>query len=304
MTDLVGGTLMSIRGGVYTVHSKSGMVEASLRGKLKQQGRSQVVVGDIVRLQQQDDGAHTIEGREDRRNVLRRRTPGRSKGVRIVAANLDEILVVGSVREPDWNWHLIDRFLAVAEANDIPPVLVINKADLDDRVDELAALYRRIGYHVIVTSTRDRRGIDELRRLVAGRVSLFTGSSGVGKSSLVKAVEPGLCIRIGAVSEKAGTGRHTTVAAEMFPLAGGGFVVDTPGLRDVGLWALSPAEVVAAFPELAEFAAGCRFDDCRHVDEPGCEVVRACERGRVAESRMASYRTFLEEAERSARHWE
>lgn len=304
MVERLEGTLLSLRGGVYRVFTDAGSIEASLRGKLKQEGHAQLVVGDIVRLQVQQDGSYTVEGRLERRNVLRRRTPGRTKGVRMIASNIDQILVVASVQRPEWDHQLTDRFLAVSEANHIPPVLVINKADLDADADSLSVPYRRAGYQVLVTSIKTGQGVLELRSLVERRTSLFTGSTGVGKSSLVNAIEPELAVRIGEISEKAQVGRHTTVSAEMYPLSVGGFVVDTPGLRDVGLWALDPTEVVAAFPDFSEYAAHCRFDDCRHLQEPDCAVIAACEKGEIAETRLSSYRKFLEEARQASRHWE
>ncbi len=295
------GIVASMVGGSYRVFTDSDVVEASLRGRLKQSGNRQIVVGDTVTLERQPDGAVTIESRLERRSELRRRTPGRSRGTRMVAANVDRIFVVGSAKQPDWDDHLIDRFLAVAEVNHIPPVIVITKADLDPNASALGAIYEKIGYEVLVTSIPQNQSVDDVRARAVGLVSLFTGSTGVGKSSLLNAIEPGLALRTGAVSKKAGMGRHTTVAAEMFNLTGGGFVVDTPGLRDVGLWALEPAEVVAAFPEILRLAVACRFDDCRHLREPDCAVIEASERGEVAASRLRSYRRFLEEAQIAGR---
>lgn len=298
------GVLMSIRGGVYRVHSGSMVIDASVRGKLKQQRRTQLVVGDRIVLACQEDGSYTIEDREGRRNELRRRTPGGARGTRIVAANIDQILVVASLRNPDWDFQLIDRFLAVAEANHIPAVLVVNKIDLEGDPAEVVDLYRHAGYRVLLSSVRNDIGIGDLRAVVRKKISVFTGSTGVGKSSLVQAIEPGLTLRIGEVSERAKVGRHTTVGAEMFPLTGGGFLVDTPGLRDVGLWALEPAEVVAAFPEFSVYSGQCRFDDCRHVEEPSCAVVAALHAGEIAGSRLTSYRRFLDEAKQASKHWE
>ena len=262
-----------------------------------------MLVGDDVTVELHPDEAATIEEVHPRRSVLKRRTPGKSHGEREVAANVDQVVVVGAARHPDWNPHQMDRFTAVAAANDLPLLVVINKCDLVDDCRAAVAPYEQAGYAVLLTSARDGRGIDELRTRLEGHVSLFTGPTGVGKSSLLNAVQPGLRLRTAAVSAKSHTGRHTTVSAEMHPLSGGGFVVDTPGLRDIGLWGLEPPEVAAAFPEFAERATQCRFDDCRHLAEPGCAVVAAVERGEIVPSRLESYRHMLEEAYRAARPW-
>ena len=197
----------------------------------------------------------------------------------------------------------MDRFLAVAEANGLPAILVVNKCDLNGSADVVAAPYRAAGYTVLLTSALDGTGLDALRAQLEGRESVFTGPTGVGKSSLLNALQPGLRLRTGAVSEGPGTGRHTTVAADMHPFGASGFVVDTPGLRDIGVWGLEPQEVAAAFPEFSRFSGECRFDNCRHLEEPECGVVRAAEAGVLAATRLASYRQLLAEAREASRPW-
>jgi ribosome biogenesis GTPase len=196
----------------------------------------------------------------------------------------------------------MDRFLAVAGASGLPARLVVNKCDLATST-ELADPYRQAGYTVLETSAHNGVGLDRLRAVLDGAVSLLTGPTGVGKSTLLNAMQPGLELKTGAVSRRSRAGRHTTVSAEMLPLGESGFVVDTPGLRDIGLWGLEPAEVAASFPEIARWSAHCRFDNCRHLEEPDCAVAGAAARGEFSSSRLDSYRTLLVEAHRAARPW-
>jgi ribosome biogenesis GTPase len=221
-----------------------------------------------------------------------------------VAANVDQVVVVGAVRMPDWDPYLIDRFIAVAEANHLPVSVVVNKADLDPEAGRCGAPYRAAGYGVLMTSAKTGQGIDDLRATLQHHVSLFTGPTGVGKSSLLNCLVPGLRLRTGEVSPRTHGGRHTTVAAEMHPCTDGGFVVDTPGLRDIGLWGLRPLDVAEAFPDIQDLAGGCRFDNCRHREEPRCAVREAAGAGTLAASRYESYRKMLDEAEAAARPWE
>jgi ribosome biogenesis GTPase len=289
-------------GGRYRVLSSGVTLEATLRGRLKR-GQAQVLVGDRVTLRSHTDAAVTIEAVAERKSVLRRRTPGRRHGVRLVAANLDQVAVVGAARQPDWAPQLMDRFIAVAAASDLPIAVVINKCDLLDDPVALGRAYELAGYEVLYTSVPAGMGLGELRDLLAGRSSLFTGPTGVGKSSLLNALQPGLRLRTGVVSRRSHSGRHTTVAAEMYPFAHGGFVVDTPGLRDIGLWGLERAEVEAAFREFRPHVGHCKFDDCHHLHEPGCAVRAATERGEIVASRLDSYRRMLQEAHAAARPW-
>ena len=298
-----GGVVVGHAGGRYRVFSQGELLAASLRGRMKHDQEERVLVGDRVTLALHQDGSVTIEGIERRESVLRRRMPGKRRGVRAVVANVDQVIVVGAAREPDWDPYLIDRFLAVSEANQLQAVLVVNKCDLVADRESLVRPYRTGGYEVIETSARTGVGLDGLRRHLRTRISVFTGPTGVGKSSLLNALQPGLSLRTAAVSSKSGAGRHTTVTAEMHPLEPDGFVVDTPGLRDIGLWGLALPDVVNAFPEIATAGSACRFDNCRHLGEPGCAVEPAVARDEVAASRLASYRQLLREALEAARPW-
>ena len=293
--------MLSGVGGDYRIFCEGEVIVASLRGRLKRTGRDRVLVGDTVTIEVHPDGSATIEEVTARRSLLRRRTPGKVRGIRLVAANVDQVVVVGSAESPRWNPEAMDRFVVVAEASQLGVLVVVNKADLVEDAGALASTYLAVGYRVVVTSVPEAVGIDALRHELVGKVSLFTGSTGVGKSSLLNAVQPGLQLRTGELS-RSGSGRHTTVAAEMHPLDGGGFVVDTPGLRDIGLWAVDPAEVSAAFPEFSPFISSCRFDDCRHIHEPDCAVAAAAAEGDISEARLRSYRILLEEALEAAEY--
>jgi ribosome biogenesis GTPase len=295
------GVVLSGTGGRYRTLAHGTEVTASLRGRLKQ-GTASLVVGDRVTLAAHPDGSYTIERVHDRQTVLRRRQPSGRRGTRVIAANVEQVIVMGAADQPPWDPHGTDRFLAVAEANGLPVTLVINKCDLCGDPEPLAAPYRMVGYRVHAISVALGSGLDGMRALLEGRVSLLTGPTGVGKSSLLNALEPGLRLRTGAAGRHGG--RHTTVAAEMHRLGAAGLVVDTPGLRDIALWGLDPFEVARAFPEFSRFAPRCRFDNCRHIEEPGCAVLLAAQRREINPTRLASYRQMLGEALAAARPWE
>lgn len=296
------GTVLEREGSTYRVLTAEGEVRAVLRGKMKR-GAAHVVVGDRVRLDAAGEhGMLGIAGVLERTSLLVRRVP-EGRGARPVAANVDQVLIVVATRHPDPIPQLLDRLLLVAEANDIPSVVVLNKTDLD-RGDVLAARMLKAGYPVYRTSVKTGEGLVELRARLAGRESVITGPSGVGKSSLLNALEPGLSLRTGALSARIRRGANTTVTAVMAPLEGGGFIVDTPGFSEVGLWGLDPRELAHGFPEFRPFAERCRFPDCRHVHEPGCSVRHAVDRGEIAEDRHASYRTILEELAAAPKDWE
>lgn len=299
---MVTGTVLERDGSVYRVLTTAGEVRAVLRGKAKRD-MPKVVVGDRVRLDDGDAaGLQGIAAVEARRSLLARRVP-EGRGLRPVVANPDQVVVVTATRDPEPIPQLVDRLLVVAEANHLPARVVLNKVDLTPGV-ELAERLRRAGYPVHLTSARTGAGLDELRAALAGKESVVTGPSGAGKSSLLNALEPGLRLRVGAISERVRRGTHTTTGAVMVPLGGGGFLVDTPGFSEVGLWGLEPAELAHCFPEFRAPAERCRFPDCSHVHEPGCAVLAAVAAGAIAADRHASYRALLGELAESPADWE
>jgi ribosome biogenesis GTPase len=293
-------------GGVWRARDAAGAEhDVTLRGRLKQAESLKLVVGVEVELERDArDGTWAIADILPRRSRLTRRAPGGAHGERVVAATVDQVGVVLAAAHPTPNARMLDRFLVIAAANDVPARIVINKADLvAGDVRAAFASYAEAGYPVHGTSVPQRGGFDALHDVLRGRVSALTGPSGVGKSSLLNAMYPGLSLRVGEISRSVDKGRHTTVGATMHPLPDGGYVMDTPGLREVGVWNVAPRELDRCFPEFRRFVADCRFRDCRHHDEPGCAVRSAVEAGAVTSQRYESYRHLMTELEATVPDW-
>ncbi|OLD04499.1 MAG: ribosome small subunit-dependent GTPase A [Gemmatimonadetes bacterium 13_1_40CM_3_69_22] len=294
---LTTGVVLARVGSTYRVHADRGEVTAVLRGRLKRRDDDRVVAGDVVELELQPDGPATISAVRPRRSVLARRAAGeRSPRAQPLAANVDQVVVVAAARDPEPNLRMLDRFLVVAEGNGIPPVIVLNKIELERSAEQ--AFQRRFGpagYQVLATSVKAVTGLPALRDLLRGRASVLTGGSGVGKSSLMNALHPGLNLRIGEISAYWGKGTHTTRAALLVPLPERGYVVDTPGLREIGTWGVDPDALGGCFPEFRPFLDGCRFDNCRHLTEPGCAVRRAAQAGSFDPDRLVSYERIYAE---------
>jgi ribosome biogenesis GTPase len=276
---------------------------AVLRGKARREV-DRAVAGDRVRIDPLtlDAEVLAIEGVAPRRSLLARRTP-EGRGERPIAANVDQVMVVVATADPDPIPQLIDRLLVVAEANDLAALVVVNKLDLADAAPIRAHL-AEAGYPVLPVSVQDGRGVADVASRLIDRETVFTGPSGAGKSSLLNAVEPGLGLRVGAVSRKVGRGRHTTTSATMIPLVAGGYVVDTPGFSEVGIWDLAPGDLAECFPEFRGLIDGCRFADCLHRTEPGCAVRTAAEAGSFPASRFEGYLAILEELQHQLADWE
>jgi ribosome biogenesis GTPase len=233
----------------------------------------------------------------ERHSALVRRAPGRAPRAKVIVANVDQVLIVFACAHPAPHLRMLDRFLVLCESNSLDAVIVANKVDLVglDAARETFGLYERIGYPVLYTSTRHPLGIEALRERLRGRISALAGPSGVGKSSLLNTVQPGLALRVASVSDAVQKGRHTTVTAQLVPLDGGGYVADTPGLRELGLWGIETDELELLFPEFTPYRGTCRFGNtCSHTHEPGCAVRGAVEAGVIPESRFESYRRMVE----------
>jgi ribosome biogenesis GTPase len=296
------GTVLRARSGFYTVRLDDGtQLECRLRGRAKQErGDSDlVVIGDRVSVALQGDGDGMIESIEPRRSRFSRRQPGPRGAWKedMIVANLDQVLVVFACADPMPHLRMVDRFLVVAEHNEVEAVLVANKVDLVGvaAAHDIFAGYEAIGYPVHYLSAREGIGVEDLADRLVGCVSVVTGPSGVGKSTLLNAIQPGLRIETGDVSTVLHKGRHTTTAAELHALTapGGGYVADTPGLRELGLWQVPPNELAWCFPEMRALLGGCGFNDCRHLAEPRCAVRAAVAAGSVSEARYDSFRRLL-----------
>ena len=294
MFDLNTGLVIYAQAGRYEVQSGAQQVVCLLRGRLKREKRftDLVVAGDRVRWRLTGPDRGIIEEILPRDTQLSRPRPGSPGNEDLILANPDQAVFVFSVRQPKPNLRLLDRFLVAAEVNELPVVICANKVDLldsDEDPRELFGLYEEIGYAVIYTSALSGQGVVALRDRLHGKVSVLTGPSGAGKTSLLNAVQPGLGLATGEISPATGKGRHTTVTIRLFPLDEGGYVADTPGLREMGLWQIEPDELDWLFPEMRPFLGKCRFSSCTHLHEPGCAVQAAVEAGAVSEARYDSY---------------
>lgn len=257
----------------------------------------EIVVGDVVTW----DDQQRITTVLPRHNQFSRRSAGKVYQEQVIAANVDQVLIVMSVVKPRPRWNLLDRYLVSAEFTNIPAVICLTKVDLlrDEEetaeIEAIAAEYHALGYEVILSSTRTSQGIDALRAQIQGRFSVLVGQSGVGKSSLINMLEPGLALRIQDVGRKNEKGRHTTTATQMHPLQIGGFLMDTPGIREFGLWNITPDDLIHAFPEMRSLQHPCKFRDCTHQEEPGCNIRQAVMDGEISPYRYQSYLKLLEE---------
>lgn len=298
------GLVIKNTGFWYTVLTDEGQtVESKVKGKFRLKGirsTNPVAVGDGVEIIINEEGQGLITAIDDRKNYIIRRATNLSKQSSIIACNLDQAFLVVTVAHPETSTTFIDRFLASSEAYSVPVVLVFNKTDLldaDERryQDMMVNLYETVGYKCFQVSAETGEGIEPLRAMLEGKVTLLSGNSGVGKSTLLNLFVPGAGARVADISDAHDTGMHTTTFSEMVPLPEGGWLIDTPGIKGFGSFDMEPEEIGSYFKEIFKFSKDCRFSNCTHTHEPGCAVRKAVEEHYIAESRYNSYLSMLQD---------
>lgn len=291
--DTLLGLIVRAQSGLFDVETEQGIFVAQLRGKLKETRSISdlAALGDRVWIRRIDNEQAVIESVLPRTRVLSRQAP-QAEREQVIVANPDQVFFVIACADPPPNPRMLDRLLVAAEREHIPALICANKIDLVEAefIGDMFGVYERVGYPVIPTSAKDGRGIPELLDHLHDRINVFAGPSGVGKSSLLNAVQPGLGLRTGAVREATRKGMHTTVSLRLVRLAGGGYVADTPGVKAFALWDIEPEELDAYFPELRTLVPECDFSDCTHLHEPGCAVLEALRLGDISAERYDSYR--------------
>jgi ribosome biogenesis GTPase len=292
------GRILRAQSGFYWVETDAGVLECRLRGRLKKtELNSEIaVIGDMVEVVATDRTHGAIEQvypRQTRLSRVKVLSGGHKED--LIVANVDLALIVVALAEPEFHPRMLDRYLVICENNNIEARIIASKADLVDaqQAEELMAPYRAIGYMVELVSARTGQGIATVQSWLPGHVSVVTGKSGVGKSSLLNRVQPELALAVGDVSGAVNKGRHTTTVAQLIPLPDGGYVADTPGIREIGLWQISADDLAYGFREFQEFLDDCRFSDCTHIHEPDCAVLAAVAQGAISTQRHDSYRRLL-----------
>jgi ribosome biogenesis GTPase len=342
--EILTGIVLHGAHGIYDVHTESGIVRCTLRGKLKKafaqaqsarsiqkarprfdkllatpNGRhveriekrdssenplpSRLSVGDYVKFRRLDEESGLIEEILPRQSELARKDVGSNAHKSIqqtMLANLDQVVIVFASAQPDPHFGLLDRYLTICTSAELQAIIVINKVDLphDSSVEEASELYARLGYIVLRASTYTHQGIDEIRELLKNHITLFTGPSGVGKSSLVNAIEPGMAIRTGLISDVTGKGKHTTTSSQLYPLSGGGWLADSAGIRALTAWNIPPEELAFCFVEFRPYLGECEYADCVHIDEEGCAITQAVQDNVIDEHRYRSYVRIYQGEER------
>lgn len=296
------GLVIKNTGSWYTVKTDDGnIVESKIKGNFRLKGirsTNPVAVGDRVEIIRNQEGTAFISAIEDRRNYIIRKSQNLSKQSHIIAANVDQAFLIVTVNYPQTSTTFIDRFLASAEAYSVPVVLVFNKTDLlseEERhyQDMMMTLYETVGYQCVAISAEKGDGVDTLLPLLHDKITLLSGNSGVGKSTLINRILPGVNLRTAEISDSHNTGMHTTTFSEMLLLPDGGYIIDTPGIKGFGTFNMEPEEISGFFKEIFRFSKDCRFNNCTHTHEPGCAVIKAVEDHYIAVSRYQSYLSML-----------
>jgi ribosome biogenesis GTPase len=288
------GLVIRTQSGFYTVKSESSILTCQLRGRLKigRQYENAVAVGDWVKVTRSNQAAGMIEAVEPRTRMFSRMAPNpKGEFQQIIIANPDQVVLVFSCSNPEPRLGMLDRYLIISEKQRVPPLIVVNKVDLvkPHKIEALFSHYAPLGYTVIPTSAISGEGLLELKTRLLNKISLLTGPSGVGKSSLLNAIQPGLGLIVRQVSQATNKGKHTTVVREMFPLQDGGYVADTPGLKALALWDVEPEELDGYFPEMRLLVQRCKYSNCTHLNEPDCAILSAVNSGQINPIRYRSY---------------
>lgn len=298
------GLVIKNTGSWYSVKTDTGkVVECKIKGNFRLKGirsTNPVAVGDNVEIALNSEGTAFITHIEERRNYIIRKSQNLSKQSHILAANVDQAFLIVTVNYPQTSTTFIDRFLASAEAYSVPVVLVFNKCDIlsdDERhyQQSMIHLYETIGYECREVSATTGEGVDGLHALLKGKITLLSGNSGVGKSTLINKILPEANLRTAEISNAHNTGMHTTTFSEMLELPEGGYIIDTPGIKGFGTFNMEPEELTSYFPEIFHFSKGCKFSNCTHTHEPGCAVLKAIDDHFIAQSRYQSYLNMLED---------
>lgn len=300
------GLVIKNTGSWYTVKTDSNqLVECKIKGNFRLKGirsTNPVAVGDRVIITPNQEGTAFITSIEDRKNYIIRKSPNLSKQSHIIAANVDQAFLVVTINRPVTSTTFIDRFLASAEAYRVPVVLLFNKTDaLEDEEREyqqmMIDLYETVGYQCLAISAANGSGMDKVRELLAGKTTVLSGNSGVGKSTLINSLLPDVQLKTAEISDAHNAGTHTTTFSEMLELPEGGYIIDTPGIKGFGTFDIEPEELTSYFKEIFHFSKDCRFNNCTHTHEPGCAVLKAVEEHYIAQSRYLSYLNMLEDKE-------
>ena len=298
------GLVVKNTGSWYTVRTDDGqLIESKIKGNFRLKGirsTNPVAVGDRVELVVNQEGTAFITAIDDRRNYIIRKSQNLSKQSHIIAANVDQAFLIVTINYPQTSTTFIDRFLASAEAYRVPVILVFNKTDLLDEDERryqqmMMTLYENIGYQCIAISAENGTGVEVLESLLQGKTTVLSGNSGVGKSTLINRLIPGSSLRTAEISDAHNTGQHTTTFSEMIELPGGGYLIDTPGIKGFGTFDMEPEELTSYFKEIFRFSKDCRFSNCTHTHEPGCAVLQALENHYIAQSRYQSYLSMMED---------